>query len=68
MDKLKGLFGFLVQYYADPAWQDIVGSAIKMLTEEEAERLLQVVDQARQVNTGEKLALIAKIHKYRNPD
>jgi endo-alpha-1,4-polygalactosaminidase (GH114 family) len=65
-DRLSGFLGFLCQYYADPAWQDIVESAIKRLTEEEVAILLQIIDDARIV-TGEKLALDAKIRKYRNP-
>jgi hypothetical protein len=67
MDKIKGLLGFLRQYYSDPAWQDIVGSVIKMLTDEEASRLLLIIDQER-IISGEKLALAAKIRKYRSPD
>ena len=65
MDKIKGLFGFLLQYYADPVWQDIIESAIQRLSEEEVESLLQLVDQAR-IISGEKLALTAKIRHYRN--
>jgi hypothetical protein len=67
MDKLKGLFGFLVQYYADPAWQDIVKLAIKRLSDEEVGRLFQMIDEER-IISGVKHALAAKICKHRNPN
>lgn len=68
MSKLKGLSGFLASYFYDEHWQDLLESAIKRLTPEEVEELLQIVDDDPDLTSGVKFAVRVKILEYRNPD